>query len=410
MKYEDFVNKSYKPKRSDVICSFYLEPNRVSTKYAAGGVAAESSIGTWTELKTMHKYIEKIAATVFEIKGDKRQATIKIAYPIRLFDLGNMPNILSSIAGNVFGLKELKNLRLSDITLPKKLVKSFKGPRYGISGIRRILDIENRPIIGTIIKPKLGLRTAHHAKTAYNAWVGGCDIVKDDENLANQSFNRFSKRVNATLKMRDLAERKTRERKAYLPNITAETDDMIRWAKYVKEHGGRYAMVDVLTVGWSALQTLREHSFGLILHAHRAMHAAITKNPRHGISMKVFAKLLRIVGVDQLHVGTAVGKMNESREEVLENIHALTDKMYDIKKVMPVASGGLHPLIIPAVTKIFGKDVIIQMGGGVHGHPGGTRAGAMAVRQALHAIENKVSLKKYAVNHKELKAAIKKWG
>jgi len=410
MKYEDFVNKSYKPKRNDVICGFYVEPNRVSMKYAAGGVAAESSIGTWTEVKTMHKYVERKAATVFEIKGRKRQAQIKIAYPIELFELGNIPNLLSSVAGNVFGLKELKNLRLNDIALPRKLVKSFKGPRYGIEGIRRVLDIEDRALVGTIIKPKLGLRTAHHAKIAYNAWVGGCDIVKDDENLADQSFNKFSKRVKTTLKLCGLAERKTRERKAYLPNITAETDKMIRRAKYVKELGGRYAMVDVLTVGWAALQTLREHSFGLILHAHRAMHAAITKNPKHGISMKVFAKLLRLIGIDQLHVGTAVGKMSETREEVLENVHALKQKMYGMKKVMPVASGGLHPLLIPTITKIFGKDVIIQMGGGIHGHPMGTRAGAVATRQALCAIDKGVPLKKCAAEHKELKAAIKKWG
>lgn len=408
MKYEDFVDKSYKPKRTDAVCSFYLEPKRVSVKHAAGGVAAESSIGTWTEVKTMHRYVERKAATVFEIKGNKRQANIKIAYPTDLFEPSNMANILSSVAGNVFGLKELKNLRLNDIVLPKKLVKSFKGPRYGIGGMRRVLDIEDRPLIGTIIKPKLGLRTVHHVKTAYNAWVGGCDIVKDDENLSNQSFNRFSKRVKDTLKMRDLAERKTRERKAYLPNITAETDKMIRRAKYVKEHGGRYVMVDVLTVGFSALQTLREHSFGLIIHGHRAMHAAITKNPKHGISMKVFAKLLRVVGVDQLHVGTAVGKMAESKEEVLENVRALKDKMYDIKKVMPVASGGLHPLLIPDIIKIFGKDVIIQMGGGIHAL--GTRVGAMAARQALCAVKSKISLKKCAAEHKELKVAIEKWG
>lgn len=410
MKYEDFVNTKYKPKRSELICEFYVEPSRVSMKHAAGGVAAESSIGTWVEVKTMHKYVEKKTATVFEIKGDKKQAVIKIAYPIDLFESGNIPNILSSVAGNVFGLEDLKNLRLNDIILPRKIVKDFKGPRYGIDGIRKILDVKSRPLIGAIIKPKLGLRTSHHAKIAYNSWVGGCDIVKDDENLTNQKFNRFSKRVKATLKMRDLAEKKTGEKKAYLPNVTAETDKMIRRAKFVKGCGGRYVMVDVLTVGWSALQTLREHSFGLIIHGHRAMHAATTKNPKHGISMKVFAKLSRLVGVDQLHVGTAVGKMSEGREEVLENVRALTDKVYDIKKVMPVASGGLHPLLIPEEVKIFGKDVIIQMGGAIHGHPMGTLCGAKAARQAVYAVVEGIKLKEWAKTHKELRSAIEKWG
>lgn len=414
MKYEDFVSKSHKPKRSDIVCEFYVEPNRVSTKYAAGGVAAESSIGTWTELKTMHKYVQRKAATVFDIKpagGSKgRGANIKIAYPIDLFEPGSVPNLLSSVAGNVFGLKEVRNLRLNDIFLSRKYVKSFEGPRYGIEGVRKVLDVEDRPLIGTIIKPKLGLRTEHHAKVAHNAWVGGCDIVKDDENLANQSFNGFTKRLKATLKMRDMAERETREKKAYLPNITAETDKMIRRAKYIRESGGRYAMVDVLTVGWSALQTVREHSFGLIIHGHRAMHAALTKNTKHGISMKVIAKLCRLVGVDQLHVGTAVGKMSEGREEVVQNIAALKDRMHGLRKVMPVASGGLHPLLIPQLVEIFGKDVIIQMGGGIHGHPKGTYAGAAAARQALSAVEDKISIKRYAESHKELKAAIEKWG
>jgi len=410
MKYEDFVKKSYKPKRNDMVCSFYLEPDKVGMKYAAGGVAAESSIGTWTEVKTMHGYVKRKAATVFDMKGNDRVANIKIAYPIDLFEPGNIPNLLSSVAGNVFGLKELKNLRLNDIILPKKYVKNFKGPQYGISGIRKILEIGDRPLVGTIIKPKLGLRTAHHAKIAYDAWIGGCDIVKDDENLANQNFNRFAERVKATLKMRDLAERKTRERKLYITNITGETDDMTRRAKYLKEHGGRCVMIDVLTVGWSALQTMREHSFGLIVHGHRAMHAAVTKNPKHGISMKVFARLLRLIGVDELHVGTVVGKMAESEVEVLENVRALKDNMHGLKKVMPVASGGLHPLLIPNITKIFGKDVIIQMGGGIHGHPMGTKAGAMAARQALCAIEKNISVKECAKEHKELRAAIEKWG
>ena len=146
-----------------------------------------------------------------------------------------MPNVLSSIAGNVFGLKELKNLKLEDVRLPKNLVKSFKGPKYGIAGIRKLLKVRKRPFIGTIIKPKLGLNTKEHAKVAYDAWVGGCDIVKDDENLANQGFNKFKQRLKATLKMRKKAERTTGERKVYMPNVSAETDEMMKFAKLVEK-------------------------------------------------------------------------------------------------------------------------------------------------------------------------------
>jgi len=406
MKYKDFVNTKYKPKSTEVVCEFHVEPKRVKMHYAAGGIAAESSIGTWTEVETMNKRIEKLAAKVFYIRGN----TIRIAYPIELFELDNMPNFLSSVAGNVFGLKELRNLRLNDVQLPRKFVKSFKGPKYGIRGVRKAMRVKNRPLIGTIIKPKLGLTTSEHAKVAYNAWAGGCDIVKDDENLASQKFNRFKSRVNTSLKARDRAERETGERKAYMVNVTAETDDMLKRANFVQEVGGRYAMVDVITVGWSGFQTLREENLRLILHGHRAMHAAMTKNKRHGISMKVFAKLLRIVGIDQLHVGTAVGKMNEDKKEVLENVDALTQNMYGLQKVMPVASGGLHPLHVAQLVKIFGKDVIMQFGGGIHGHPQGTRDGAAAVRQSLSAAKKKIPVRRFARDHEELKAAIKKWG
>lgn len=155
-----------------------------------------------------------------------------------------------------------------------------------------------------------------------------------------------------------------------MANITSETNEMLKRAQFVLDNGGEYIMVDVLTCGFSALQTLQNQDFGLVIHAHRAGHAAFTKNPKHGIAMRVLAKLLRIVGVDQLHVGTAVGKMSEERMEVLENVDALKSEMEGVKPVMPVASGGLHPGSVPALVDIFGNDVIIQAGGGIHGHPG----------------------------------------
>jgi ribulose-bisphosphate carboxylase large chain len=405
LKYVDFVDQSYKPKTTDLVCDFYVEPLGISLKEAAGGVAAESSVGTWTELTTIKPYVEKLAARVFSIKGNN----IRIAYPIELFEQGNMPNILSSVAGNVFGLRALKNLKLTDIQLPKELVHSFKGPKYGITGIRKLLNVHDRPLVGTIIKPKLGLKTVDHAKVAYDAWMGGCDVVKDDENLSSQSFNPFEERVVATLEMRDRAEEETGEKKVYMVNVTSETEEMLKRAQYVVDHGGRYLMIDILTCGFSALQTVREHDFGLVIHAHRAGHAAFTKNPLHGISMKVIAKVARIIGVDQLHVGTVVGKMSETREEVAENCEALKTGMYGIKEVLPVASGGLYPGLVPALMGFFGKDFVIQAGGGIHGHTDGTVAGAKAMRQAVDATLQGVSLEEYAKSHKELQDALDHW-
>ena len=404
MRYEDYVDLGYKPGKDDLVCEFVLEPaGNSSIERAAGAIAAESSTGTWTEVKTEKKYVRKLAAKVFKIEGKR----INVAYPVELFEPGNIPQILSSVAGNIFGMKEIKSLRLVDLTIPEKLLKSFKGPKYGIKGIRKIFRT-NRPLLGTIIKPKIGLRTEEHVKVAYEAWVNGIDIVKDDENLSSQNFNKFEKRLEKTFKAKEKAEKETGEKKAYMINVTAETQEMLKRAKAVENVGNEYIMVDIITIGWSALQTLRNQDFNLVIHAHRAGHAALTRNSKHGISMKVIAKLARIVGVDQLHVGTGVGKMFEKKEEVLENCKALKERLWKFKPVMPVASGGLHPGHIPQLIKVFGNDFIVQAGGGIHSLQ--TRIGAIAMRQALDAALEGISLQEYSKTHKELKLALNKFG
>jgi ribulose-bisphosphate carboxylase large chain len=405
LKYVDFVDLKYAPKETDVVCTFYVEPEGVSIKEAAGGVAAESSVGTWTELTTVKPYVESLAARVFSIEGNEA----KIAYPVELFEPGNMPNVLSSVAGNVFGLRLLRNLRLTDIKFSRPLVKSFKGPQYGVEGIRKLVGVHSRPLVGTIIKPKLGLKTIDHAKVAYESWLGGCDIVKDDENLSSQSFNLFEERLAKTLESRDRAEEETGEKKVYMINITSGTKEMLHRAELVLRHGGEYVMIDILTCGFAALQTFRDQGFQLVIHAHRAGHAAFTKNPLHGISMQVISRVARVIGVDQLHVGTVVGKMFETKEEVAENCDALTEEMFELKSVLPVASGGLHPGLIPALMEFFGKDFVIQAGGGIHGHKDGTISGAKAMRQAVDATLQGIPLNRYAEKHKELKGALETW-
>ena len=284
--------------------------------------------------------------------------------------------------------------------------------------------MKKRPLVGTIVKPKVGLDTAKHARVAFNAWAGGCDVVKDDENLSSQKFNPFEKRVVETLKMRDRAEKKTGEKKGYMANVTAETNEMVHRAEFIADQGGRYAMVDVLTVGWSGVQTLRDacEDLGLMIHGHRAMHGAITRNPNHGISMAVLAKCSRLVGVDQLHIGTAVGKMHGGaaetfaitkiiEEEIIKEDakqHLLAEEWGGMKPVFAVASGGLHPGHVEKLISILGNDIIIQMGGGIHGHPRGTKAGAKAARDAVDAVMHKKRLDDY--KSKELSAALKKWG
>jgi ribulose-bisphosphate carboxylase large chain len=411
LKFEGYWTIGFNPNREDfIICTFYLEPNRgVKFKEAAIGVAAESSIGTWTEVKTLSSKIrKKLAARVFYFNPANK--IIKIAYPLELFEPGNIPQFLSNCAGNIFSVKIIKNLRLIDVEFPTNYINSFPGPAYGIDGIRKLVRIKNRPLIGSIVKPKLGLSAQEHARCAYECFLGGIDLVKDDENLTNQSFNQFTERAVKTLKMAKLAEKKTGEKKICALNITAPFNEMIRRAKFIKKHGGNCIMVDVVTVGFSALQSLRKLNLGLFIYAHRAMHSAFTRNENHGISFLVLAKLLRLAGVDLLHAGTVIGKMEGTKKPVLEVYKFLRAPWGNLKPVLPAASGGLHPGLIPELIQLLGTDFSMNFGGGVHGHPGGTLKGAKAARQALEAVLKKSSLKEYAQDHLELQEILKYWG
>ncbi|MEM3405768.1 MAG: type III ribulose-bisphosphate carboxylase [Candidatus Pacearchaeota archaeon] len=416
--YDEYLNLKYTPK-DDIVCLFRIEPaNNLTIKEAAERVAAESSVGTWTEIPKFN-YVKDLRAKVFSIKGEY----VKIAYPSELFEKGNMANILSSVAGNIFGMKDVKALRLEDIQFPKSIIKSFYGPLYGLKGIRKILRIKKRPLVGTIVKPKLGLKTEEHAKSAYESWLGGCDFVKDDENLSSQDFNKFEKRLLKTLEMKDKAEKETGEKKAYLINVTAETEEMIRRAELVKKQNAKFIMVDMLTVGFSALQTLSKENrnLKLVIHGHRAMHAALTRNEKHGVSMMVLADIARLIGLDSLHIGTGIGKMetsikevHEIEEEIEENYvketkTRLQQNWYKIKPMLAVCSGGLHPGHVPFLIKHLGDNILIQAGGGIHGHPYGSIAGAKAMRQAVDACMKKISLANYSKNHYELREALRRW-
>ena len=407
--YSGYITKEKPDPDSHIIALFYFEAHDAVN--AAQAIAAESSIGTWTELRTMKKRIkEKLAAKVFDF--DSKKGLAQIAYPLELFEPGNVPQLLSDIAGNVFGMKEVENLRLLDVQFPRAYVKSFKGPALGLEGVRKLLgtDRTRRPHFGTIVKPKVGLNPKENAEVAYESWVGGVDFVKDDENLSNQRFCPFEERVIRTLEAKDKAESETGERKMYAPNITAETNEMLRRAEFVKEHGGNCIMIDIVTAGFAALQTVRDADFKLPIHAHRAMYAAFARNPKHGISMRVLAKLSRIIGVDQLHTGAIVGKMEGKKSEILEINDQLRMEWMGLKPVFPVASGGIDPIRMPVLLDIAGTDLVINAGGGIHGHPDGTRAGAMALRQAYEAWAQKIPIEEYAKKHTELSAALKKWG
>jgi len=404
----------------NLIATYYVEGRNITVVEAGVKIAAEESIGTWTEVTTATEWIIKnLPAKVYEHKAeDGNTGIIKIAYPDILFDFekGGIPNILSIVAGNLFGAGALQNVRLLDLQFPREVTEAFKGPKFGIEGVRKMVGtlLSGRPHLGTIIKPKVGLSPKETANVAYEAAIGGVDFIKDDETLTNQKFCPLAERVSSVMDALDRVKSETGRTVLYAPDITAETYRILELAEIALEHGAPALMVDVLPSGFSAVRFLAEDpSINVPIHVHRCMHAAMTRNPKHGISMMVIAKLVRLAGGDQLHTGTAAGKMGGKEKRAAEVVGIndfLRNDFYDLKTTFPVASGGIHPAIVPLNIENLGKDVVIQAGGGIHGHPMGTRAGAMAMRQAIDAVMEGVPIEEYAKDHEELKLAVQKWG
>lgn len=431
--YHEYVNRDYNPDPdNDVVAVFRVKPAPGFTiEDAAGGVAAESSTGTWTSLYSWYDVarVRRLSgkAYFFRDLGDGSWI-VRIAYPVELFEEGNIPGLLASIAGNIFGMKRVEALRLEDIYLPRKFLESFKGPSKGVAGVKEIFKVSDRPIVGTVPKPKEGYSPDEVEKLAFELLSGGLDYVKDDENLTSPSFCRFEARAKAIMRVIDKVEKETGERKAWFANITSDIREMEKRLRLVADYGNPYVMVDVVITGWSALTYIRDiaEEYGLAIHGHRAMHAAFTRNPYHGISMYVLAKLYRIIGIDQLHIGTAgAGKLEGGKIDVIRYARILRENhfkpdqddqfhleqpMHHIKPAMPVSSGGLHPGNIQPVIEALGSNIVLQIGGGVIGHPDGPRAGALAVRQALEAISKGIPLDEYMKTHRELARAIEKWG
>jgi ribulose-bisphosphate carboxylase large chain len=418
----DFVDTSYTPAKDEIICLYSFEPDKgISREEAAGRIASESSTGTWTTLHTLPPRMKGLQATAFELSGN----FAKISYPLELWEKGNAVQLLSGIAGNIFGMKALRHLRLVDASFPEPYLKGFKGPHFGNEGIRKMMKVHGRPLTGAVPKPKIGFSAEEHAAIGYETWMGGFDFVKDDENLTSTSFNRFEDRVEMLTRMRDKAEKETGDVKSAFINITADTETMEKRAALLAEYGWNYAMIDVVVAGTAAVMTLRDFcsDLGLAIHAHRAMHAVFDRDPKHGISMLFLAKIMRLIGVSQIHTGTAVGKLAGSRRESSLLADTLREKKVKgtdnlsldqdwgrIRNAFPVSSGGLHPGLLPDVLDIYGTECVLLVSGGIHGHPRGTRAGAMAAMQAIEAWKDGVSLPEKAGSSPELREALEKWG
>jgi ribulose-bisphosphate carboxylase large chain len=395
----------------DVVATYYFRPIQgTDPGQAARAIAEEETTGTWTGISTGVEYIRRLDGTVESVLPSGSGYITRIHYPTEIFEPGNVSQYLSVVAGNLFGLRLLETVRLLDVEFTDELVP-FPGPTFGISGIRRIIGTTERPHVGTIIKPKVGLTPDDTATVAYEAALGGVDLIKDDETLTDQAFCPIEERVPAVMARLEEAKCETGRQVLYAVNISTRPDRIVERAIQAIELGANMIMVDVFLTGFGALQSLGEEpTIKVPIHVHRAMHAAITRNREHGIAMRVFARLARMLGADQLHTGTVSGKMDHDRDEVLADNRALAEPSFGHKRTFPVASGGLHPGLVARELSILGTDVILQAGGGIHGHPDGTAAGAKAMRQAVDAYMAGIQVADYARDHFELERALKLWG
>ncbi len=395
----------------DVKAIYYFRPDTHTTPAeAARAIAEEETTGTWTRLTTRQDYIRALDGEVLEVEASGSGYVTTIRYPAEIFEPGNVPQYLSVVAGNLFGLGRLDAVRLLDVEFPETLT-DFRGPNFGIEGVRHLIGSRDRPHVGTIIKPKVGLSPDDTALVAYQAASGGVDFIKDDETLTDQAFCPMEERVEAVMGRLEEARDETGRMVLYAVNVSDRADRIVERAERAIERGANTIMVDVITCGFSALQALSEApSISVPIHVHRTMHGAMTRNPEHGIAMRPIARLVRMMGGDQLHTGTVSGKMGHNTEELLGDNAVLTQPYFGFREVFPVASGGLHPGKVHAELATLGTDIVLQAGGGIHGHPEGTAAGARAMRQAVDAFLEGVSAEEYAEDHVELRHAISLWG
>ncbi len=391
----------------NVVCRYRVTTD-LSMEKAAEAIAAEQSTGTWTGISTLDRSIfDGLGARITSIDGD----VITCEFPAEDFSIetGAVPQILSVIAGNLFGLGALKAVRLEDVTFPKSILEQFKGPKFGAEGIRKALKRPEEPLVGTIVKPKIGLSPEKTAEYVYEAGSGGLTNSKDDETLVDQSFCPIEDRTVRVAEALDRLEEEGRMM-MHAVNVSTRSDRIVELAEKVQGGGAREIMIDVITCGYGCLQALAEDpSIKVPIHVHRTMHGAFTKDPRHGINMLVLSKLVRMVGGDALHIGTlGVGKMAAGAHDD-SNLKACLGDDVPYKTVMPVCSGGVHPSLVADIIARSGMDVQIQAGGGVAGHPGGVRAGAMAMSQAVHAAYEGIPAAEYAESHPELRVALERW-
>jgi ribulose-bisphosphate carboxylase large chain len=403
-----------------IIATFEVEVNSDYTIEAvARTIAHDPTIGTWTSVGTDSEelFLNYCGKVILPVpKENELRGQIRIALPITVInpDIGGIPHLLA-ILGAPFGLKRFKVLRLINLDFPSIFIRAFPGPRFGLEGVYQRIGYQlNRPILSTMLKPRSGLEGSHYARLAFEALVGGIDIIFDDELMVSPRSAPLQERVPRVKEAVLQAEKITGNPKLYAVNITTSVRHITKVATHVKELGADILYVNPLVVGFSTLELLAtDNTINLPILCCRSMHGVFHRG-QNGIDKYVLLKLARLAGADGMHIGSISGKsLHElvgSESEIRARSRALSAKSQKQKRIIPILSGGIHPGNTEWNLKQTGHSVIIQAGSGVLGHPKGPKAGGKAMRDLVEGLLKGQGTLEISRRSKELDEALKKWG
>jgi len=411
----------------DRLIAHYLIETPLPVAQAAAVLAGEQSSGTFVEVPGETAELkQRFAARVEKVEElapvftpsiptgrapatEYRRARVSISWSIENFGF-NLPTLVSTVQGNLYELAQFSGLKLMDLDVPAEFAGHFRGPKFGVAGSRKLTGVKGWPIIGTIIKPSIGLSPAQTADMVKVLVEAGIDFLKDDELMANPPHSPFDERVDAIMRViNDHADR-TGRKPMYAFNISDESDLMLRHYDKVVQSGGTGVMVSINSVGLSATKKICDLGV-LAIHGHRNGWGMLNRHPMLGIEFPAYQKIWRMAGVDQLHVNGIANKFWESDDSVVRSIAVCQEPLHELATVLPVISSGQWGGQAPETwRRTHTANVLYMAGGGIMAHPDGPAAGVRALRTWWEAAVEGFSVEEAVQKHPELAQSLAKFG
>lgn len=409
-----------------VFAEYYIE-TPYDVEKAASVLAGEQSSGTFVAVPGETEELKKRFAARVEniqlldivdkpsipggmISGKKYQrAKVKVSWSIENFGY-NLPVLISTLQGNLYEITQFTGLKLMDLELPGSFKNHFKGPQFGIEGSKKSCSVgSERPMIGTIIKPSIGMSTEETASLVQTLIHAGIDFIKDDELMGATANSPFDERVKAIMKVIRNNEQKTGKKVMYAFNISDEIDEMQRKYDLILKEKGSCAMISINSVGLAGTKKICDNG-QLVIHGHRNGWGMLNRHPLLGIEFPAYQKIQRLAGIDQLHVNGIQNKFWESDDSVLTSIKSCLNPMFGGYEVLPVVSSGQWGgQAFETYKRTKTTDLLYMAGGGILAHPMGPKAGVNALQQAWLGAVNGSTITDTANKHKEFAASVKKF-